>query len=120
LRKKRTLFEKTVEGWTEVLRDKTGDADWRCQAVWTLGCFGAEAKSAVPDLIEALGNEWLEKPLNEFRNYPDPLIQMWASEALARVIPKDGFMTTPSPPTKSVPAAGPPRDEAGQSRCRGL
>jgi HEAT repeat protein len=50
----RMFCGKTVEGWREVLRDRTGTADGHRQAVWALGCFGPEAKAAVPDLIEAL------------------------------------------------------------------
>jgi HEAT repeat protein len=47
-----TLYGKTVEGWREILRDKSATAGDRRQAVWAIGCFGPEAKGAVPDLIE--------------------------------------------------------------------
>ena len=41
-------------GWIAVLRDKTR-SDVRCrQAMMALSCFGPEAKSAVPDLIDAV------------------------------------------------------------------
>ncbi len=56
----RTFDGKTVEGWREVLRDRAGTAAWRRQAVWALGCFGPEAKPAVPDLVEAIRNEELK------------------------------------------------------------
>jgi HEAT repeat protein len=52
----RTFYGKTVDGWREVLRDKASTAIRRRQAAWALGCFGPEAKAAVPDLIEALRN----------------------------------------------------------------
>ena len=48
----RTFCGKTVEGWREAVRDKTWEVGERRQAVWALGCFGPEAKAAVPDLIE--------------------------------------------------------------------
>ena len=49
-----TFWGKTVEGWIAVFRDKASTEVQRRQAVWALGCFGAEAKAAVPDLIEAV------------------------------------------------------------------
>jgi hypothetical protein len=53
----RAFEGKTVDGWRAVLRDKSGPAVWRRQAVWALGCFGPEAKATVSDLIEALHDE---------------------------------------------------------------
>jgi HEAT repeat protein len=50
----RTFCGRTIEGWREILRDKARTADGRRQAVLALGCFGQEAKAAVPDLIEVL------------------------------------------------------------------
>ena len=47
--------------------------------------------------------------LNEFRNHPNPFVRMWASEALAQVVPKDTPLRIPSRPTKSVPASLPPQ-----------
>ncbi len=47
----RTFCGKTVEGWTQVLRDQTATSAERRQAMSALGCFGPEAKAAVPDLI---------------------------------------------------------------------
>jgi len=55
-----TIFGKTAEGWIAVLRDKSSAAALRQQAVWALGCFGPEAKTAVPDLIEALRRDQFE------------------------------------------------------------
>jgi HEAT repeat protein len=50
----RIFCGKSVEGWMEILRDKTGTAAGHRRAVWALGCFGPEAQAAVPALIEAL------------------------------------------------------------------
>ena len=55
----RTFWGKTVEGWISVFRDKASTDVQRRQAVWALGCFGAEAKAAVPDLIDAVHNRQL-------------------------------------------------------------
>ena len=43
---------KTVDAWRETVRSKTATVAERRRAVWALGCFGPEAKSAAPDLIE--------------------------------------------------------------------
>ncbi len=45
---------KTVEGWLAILRDPN-DTETHCrEAATMLGCFGPEARSAAPDLIEAI------------------------------------------------------------------
>ena len=49
-----TFWGKTVEGWIAVFRDKASTEVQRRQAEWGLGCFGAEAKAVVPDLIDAI------------------------------------------------------------------
>ena len=49
-----TIYGKTVDGWIAVLRDRTGADEKRQRALWALGCFGPEAKAAVPDLMSAL------------------------------------------------------------------
>src|SRR5262249_25077727 len=43
-------YGKTVDEWTAVLRDKTNPR--RGEAIWALGCFGPEARAAVPLLID--------------------------------------------------------------------
>jgi HEAT repeat protein len=48
-----TFYGKTVDAWIAVLRDKTGTDARRQQAVWALGCFGPDAKAAVPNLVDA-------------------------------------------------------------------
>lgn len=50
----RTFCGKTVQGWLAVFRDKTSTEIQRRQSMAALGCFGPEAKAAIPDLIEAL------------------------------------------------------------------
>jgi HEAT repeat protein len=49
-----TYWGKTVEGWLAVFRDTSSTEVQRRQAVQALGCFGAEAKAAVPDLVDAV------------------------------------------------------------------
>jgi len=58
------------------------------------GRLGPAARLAIPRL-------------NEFRNHPNPWVRMWASEALARIVPKDNAM--PAAPRKTGPGpAAPP------------
>ena len=52
-----TFWGKTVEGWIAVFRDKTNTEIQRRQAMAALGCFGPEAKAAIPDLIDAVRKE---------------------------------------------------------------
>ena len=47
----RAFLGKTVEGWREILRSNAATPDDRRQAIWAVGCFGPEARSAAPDLI---------------------------------------------------------------------
>ncbi len=49
-----TFWGKTVEGWIAVFRDESSTEIQRQQAVQALGCFGPEAKAAVPVLIDAV------------------------------------------------------------------
>jgi HEAT repeat protein len=50
----RTFCGKSLARWRELLRDKTASESSRRQAAFALGCFGPEAKPAVPDLIDAV------------------------------------------------------------------
>src|SRR5262245_52326133 len=43
---------KTIDAWRELIRSRTATVGERMQALWALGCFGPEAKAAVPDIIE--------------------------------------------------------------------
>ena len=45
---------KTVEGWLAVFRDKASTEARRSEAAVMLGCFGPEARSAAPFLMDAL------------------------------------------------------------------
>jgi len=46
------VYGKTVEEWSRVFRDKASSKADRLRAVWALGCFGPDARPAVPDLID--------------------------------------------------------------------
>jgi HEAT repeat protein len=48
------LYGKTTHEWIAAVRDRTGTKAERAQAVWAVGCFGPEARAAVPDLVDEL------------------------------------------------------------------
>jgi hypothetical protein len=52
--KPNTFRGKTIEGWLAVFRDEASTEAWRSEEALMLGCFGPEARSAVPDLMEAV------------------------------------------------------------------
>lgn len=65
-----TFCGRTVDGWLQVYRDKSTRKHDRLFALWALGAFGAEARAAVPDLV------------NAFR---DDALKVQAADALVRI-----------------------------------
>jgi HEAT repeat protein len=54
---KHVFLGRTADGWLSVLRDQTSKKGDRLEAIRALGCFGPEARAAVPDLVDALNRE---------------------------------------------------------------
>jgi hypothetical protein len=75
-----------------------------------LGGMSLDVESWFEDLGRlGVGGRLAIPRLNGFCNHPDPLVRMWASEALAQILPKEARLKSPPRPTKSVPATLPPR-----------
>jgi HEAT repeat protein len=110
---RQVIAGKDVDGWVAILRDPARPSHERDQAVWVIGEFGAEAKAAVPFLIERfikLGREYYPKALHlgvdplakkalvqigrpsvpaliEILNGPDEALRVCAADALGEIGP---------------------------------